>query len=428
LDGQEAALENGSIRSLMKGNVLVLTVSRLIWSMSMSIVFPFLSLYIIDLGGTKPIVGMVNALGSVAGMVLFPLGGYLADKAGRAKFVGIATFLFASSFLLFIFAPNWQWLAIGVVYQQVVLFYMPALNAIMADSIPVGARGRILSLTIAIPEAVRILIPSIGGWLIATYTLQPAMRVAYTFSLITGAFVGFLRYRYLEETIENGKIDKSVPQILKESYVDVFKSMGWVLSTLRGYAIIAILITLVASIVQPFWIIYASEVIGLTPYEWGLVLLGGGLVKTVLSFVIGGLVDRLGPRRCILISLAVTFPSAFLFTRSTGFYPTAAIYIIMVVGNAFLWIASSVLLADTIPRNIRGRVMAAMGQGLGVGISGGGYSRGFLLFIPATIGSFLGGYIYDFNPAMPWLIQSVFLLLGIALTLMLVKEPEKAEV
>ena len=95
---------------------------------------------------------------------------------------------------------------------------------------------------------------------------------------------------------------------------------------------------------------------------------------------------------------------------------------------AFLWIASSVLLADTIPRNIRGRVMAAMGQGLGVGISGGGYSRGFLLFIPATIGSFLGGYIYDFDPAMPWLIQSAFLLLGIALTVVLVEEPENAEV
>jgi hypothetical protein len=47
----------------MKGSVLVLTVSRVIWSVSMSIVFPFLSLYIIELGGTKPIVGMVNALG-----------------------------------------------------------------------------------------------------------------------------------------------------------------------------------------------------------------------------------------------------------------------------------------------------------------------------------------------------------------------------
>ena len=63
MKGRGGALENGSIRSLMKGNVFVLTVSRVIWSVSMSIVFPFISLYIIELGGTKPIVGVVNALG-----------------------------------------------------------------------------------------------------------------------------------------------------------------------------------------------------------------------------------------------------------------------------------------------------------------------------------------------------------------------------
>lgn len=45
---------------------------------------------------------------------------------------------------------------------------------------------------------------------------------------------------------------------------------------MKGYAILGITVTLVASIVQPFWIIYASEVIGLSPYQWGLVLLGGG--------------------------------------------------------------------------------------------------------------------------------------------------------
>jgi len=36
----------------MKGNVFVLTVSRVIWSVSMSIVF--LSLYIIELPGPSP--------------------------------------------------------------------------------------------------------------------------------------------------------------------------------------------------------------------------------------------------------------------------------------------------------------------------------------------------------------------------------------
>ncbi len=74
---------------------------------------------------------------------------------------------------------------------------------------------------------------------------------------------------------------------------------------------------------------------------------------------------------------------------------------------------------------IVGRVNA-LGQGLGVGI--GGYTRGFILFIPSTIGAFLGGYIYEFNPAMPWLLQAVFLLLEIALTVLFVKEPDKAEI
>lgn len=157
------AEQTGSIRSLMRGNILVLTVSRVIWSMSNSIVYPYLSLYILELGGSKPVIGLVNALGGLAGLFLYPVGGYIADKSGRARLVGLATFFYASSFLLIIFAPSWQWLAVGIAYPQIVLFYMPALNAIMADSIPVGARGRVLSLIMAIPEAVRILIPYIGG-------------------------------------------------------------------------------------------------------------------------------------------------------------------------------------------------------------------------------------------------------------------------
>jgi len=79
------------------------------------------------------------------------------------------------------------------------------------------------------------------------------------------------------------------------------------------------------------------------------------------------------------------------FTLSRSFDQTLVVYISLVVSNSFLWIASNVLLADTIPRATRGRVMATLGQGIGVGLSGGGYAHGFLLFIPATIGSFVGG-------------------------------------
>jgi predicted MFS family arabinose efflux permease len=88
----------------MRGNLLVLTVSRVIWSMSNSIVYPYLSLYILELGGSKPVIGLVNA---ICGLFVYPVGGYIADKSRRARLVGLAIFLYASNFLLFIFAPSW---------------------------------------------------------------------------------------------------------------------------------------------------------------------------------------------------------------------------------------------------------------------------------------------------------------------------------
>ena len=103
--GSEAKQEL-TFRELMQGNILVLTVSRIIWSLSMSVVFPYQSLFIQELGGSKPVIGLITALGNVTGMVFYPLGGYLADKSGRAKLVGYATMLYASSFIIYILSPS----------------------------------------------------------------------------------------------------------------------------------------------------------------------------------------------------------------------------------------------------------------------------------------------------------------------------------
>ena len=427
-DGAQEAQQNHTLRSLMKGNILVLTVSRVIWSISGAVVRPYMSLYILALGGSKPVIGFSNALADLVGLFLYPLGGYIADKAGRAKLVGIATFLYASSFLFFIFAPSWEWLAVGMAYQQLVLFYMPALNALMADSIPVGTRGKILSMMMVIPEAVRIFIPYVGGWLITVYTLQPAMRIGYTASFFLAFVVAIMRYRYLTETIEDSTdIGRNIPHIMKESYREMYKSIKWVLGNLKGYMYISILLAFIAAAVQPFYVLFATEVIGLSAYQWGTVLLAAGLSKTVLAITVGDLVDKWGARKCMFIALIFGIPSLLAFTGSTGFATTVVIYVLLIISNAFMWIASNVLMADTIPKNTRGRIMAALGQGVNIGVSGGGYARGFILFIPATIGAYFGGYIYDYNPALPWFLQIAILVISIALTYVYIKEPETAQ-
>lgn len=417
-----------SFREVMQGNVRVLTVSRVLWSVSDTIVMTYLSLYILELGGSKPAIGLINAAGGFAASLLYPLGGYIADKAGRARLVGLATVLYISSFLILALAPSWQWLAVGIVYQQGVLFYMPALNAIMADSIPIGARGRIYAFTVAVPNAARIVAPYLGGYLIAVYTLQPAMRLGYTLAFLIGMVVAFIRVRYLKETVKSEeKIGRNIPGILKESYSNVFSSLRWVFSNIRGFAVMAMLLAFIGNLVMPFWVVYAKEVIGLSAYDWGVVQLLGGITTTLASLVIGNLVDKLGTKKCMEISLGLAIPLMVLFTQASSFIQVIPIYLALVVSGAFLWITSSVFLADNIPRAMRGRVMAGLGQGVSTGVGGGGWASGFISFIPMSIGSFTSGYIYSINPAYPWLIQSVFLTVALLLSVLVIHDREKAE-
>jgi len=412
----------------MRGNVLVLTVSRILWSMGDALVLPYLSLYILALGGDKPTIGWVNAMGSLAACLLYPIGGYIADKAGRARFVGISTVLYVTSFLIFAFSPSWEWVALAVTYQNVVLFYMPALNAIMADSIPPGARGKLYALTIAIPNAVRIFTPYIGGLLIDRMTLLPAMRLGYMISFTVGLLVAFIRIRYLKETVQGEGMGRDVVKILVEGYRNVLGSLRWTFRNVRGYAAVSMLIAFMGSLILNFWVVFANEVIGLTEYEFGVIMLVGGVAKTIVSFVIGPIVDRLGARKCFVATFAIAIPGMYLFTLARDYWSAMVIYGALVVSSAFMWIASSAYLADSIPREMRGRVMAGLGSGMSVGVTGGGYSSGFLVFIPMTLGSLISGYIYSYDAALPWVLQAGLLTVALVFTLLWLKDPEKAQV
>jgi len=163
----------------VQGNVKVLMFCRVIWSASTSIVYPFFSLYILALGGTETEVGLINALGIIAGMVLYPVGGYIADRSGRVKLIGYSTFLYAFAHLFFVIANDWRMIALGQFMSQLLLFYMPAMNALEADSLPPGVRGRGFAMMMAVPGAVRVVAPVIGGYVLDRCVLDwAAGRVA----------------------------------------------------------------------------------------------------------------------------------------------------------------------------------------------------------------------------------------------------------
>lgn len=415
-------------KSLIPRNVLVLTMSRTIWSMSDTNLDNFISGYMLALGATVPAIGLMNALGSFGAMLMYPIGGYIADKSGRVKLVAYSTLLYVSSFVVYLFAPTWQWAAFAMVYQQMVLFYVPAMNAIMADSIPVGDRGKLFGFNFALPNLIRIISPYIGGLFIARFELIPAMRIGFTISLAIGLIVTAMRMFFLRETIEHvEEMDWNPVRLVKAAYKDMDGSLRWIYRNIRSYAGVTMLLSFLSSMILPFWFIYVVKEIGLDPYLWSVVLLWSGVAKAVLSLFIGGIVDRFGARNCFIMGLLISIPGMYMFTFAEGFRTALLLYTFIVVGAVFIWISSQVYLADSIPRAMRGRVMAGLGSGITLGVTGVGFPTGFLVFFPKILGNLVGGFIYSLRPSSPWTLQSVLLTAALVYLWFMLKNPEKAE-
>jgi MFS family permease len=387
----------------------------------------FLSPYMLALGATVPIIGIINALGSLGAMLLYPIGGYIADKSGRVKLVASSTFLYVFSFVIYLLAPSWEWAAIAMIYQSMVLFYIPAMHAIMADSIPVNERGRLYAFNFALPNIVRIFSPYIGGLFIARFELIPAMRIGFTISFMIGIVVAAMRITFLNETITNiERIEWSPLSLFSAAYGDMIESLKWVYNNIRSYTGVSILLSFLSSMILPFWAVYAIQVLDITPYQWGVILLWSGVARAVLSFFLGEIVDRLGSRRCFLIGFGIAIPSMYLFTLAEGFWMALPIYVTVVLSSVLIWISSKVYLANSIPREIRGRVMAGLGSGMMIGVTGVGFPSGILIFLPKIFGSLIGGFIYDVHPAFPWLVQTALLSVGLIYTYFMVHDPQKA--
>ncbi len=163
----------------MRGNVLVMTASECVWRSTIDIIWPFLSLYVLDLGGSYETIGLIMAVGSLASLVFYPLGGYIADYQGRIKLIAYMTFAYGAAFLIPALTGTWQWLAVGMFVQNIVTFYFPARQALIADSIPPEQRGIGFAATAAIPSAFGIAAPVVGGWLIETLGIRRAIRGLY---------------------------------------------------------------------------------------------------------------------------------------------------------------------------------------------------------------------------------------------------------
>lgn len=398
----------------LRGNLLVLMASYMVFGFTSGLFSPFRSPYIRELGASPLVLGLMTSAGYVILALVRIPGAFIADRYGRRKVIVVFTFGAALSYAFYVFAWDWRVILVAVVVSSLSHIYQPALEAIEADSLPPGRRGLGYSLIWVMPGVPAFLGPVASGYLVERYGLVPGMRVVYAVVLVCVLAVAGIRWRYLEETAgeeeELGR--RELVASFRESVWSIREAWRGMDREIRYVTLVYLLMSLEFPLFQTFYSLYAYDVVGVTGLEWGLISTIGSVALILVGYPAGKIVDRIGRRRSMLLAYLLSTPTLLGFMAARGFTQMAVVNVVFQVSTAFFFPALNALRADMVPREKRGRIMGLMGT-----------MRSIAMVPAATV----FGYLYELNRAYPYMIGVAIEVVTVTIILGLVSDPETSE-
>lgn len=403
-------------------NILIISITTSMISITDMGWRPFWGLYLTnELKASIAAVGLLSTIASSERLLFQLPGGLLADRFGRRKIIIYGTALRFIPPLIYLWATHWTQVIPALLVSGATSIYMPAFNAIIADSIPEEERGAGYGAYRTITSSPQIFGPIIGGVLMDNFGYKEGVRIFLIVSLFTNLIVTYARWKVLTETldVDNNSIAKA-NALEKTNFTQKIRNTFDLPRTIWVMVTVAILGSFGMRMVWDFMSIYAVEIIGLSNTQLGIVQTTGGIIAAILAMPGGMMSDRFGRKPMILVSRIVSPIMTAGVTIATDFTQYFAIQFVNSIGNALggggmyaggpAWNA---LIADLVPREKRGTVMGTIGT-----VSG----------LVATPSSIVGGYLWQaISPQFPFYISLVLGILGAFVFAFGVKEPKRPE-
>ena len=390
---------------------LVLNLSDMIFMLGGNLWWTFQPLYILALGASKEELGMLLMFGSA--MMLFPQipGGILSDRYGRKKVILAGAVLRLIPPIIFLLANNWTLFFPGLFINSLSMVDAPAWNALLVESIPNDSRGTAYSIYRMMVSISGIFTAPVGGILMDSMGVIPGTRLCLISNEALLLLYTLIIWRFIKEAKDNnaGKNED-------HTNANVVRALRHVPRKITVVIIVQGLCSFAAGLSTSYMVIYASEVIGLSKTEWGVLGTTVSLLATALSAPAGTLSDRIGRRSCILASQVLSATSIFLFINSTSFGWVLLARALEGVGSGFGGLVAGfmggptwqALVADLTTKQDLGGVMGLIGT---------------LTLTFSTPAPFIGGYLYDtFSPALPLQLSAMTTVAAILAMLLFSKE------
>ena len=416
--GELHSLEKKSSRlrgsfSFVKGNLLVLIASWMCFNFVFGVVFPYETLYMNELGATPFIIGLLAALGQVLLFTSRILGGYVADKYGRRDVIVSMTFGVAISYVFYAIAPDWRLIVLGIIMNNLCLLYQPALEAITADSIPPEKRGLGFALANVLPQIPSMFAPLVAKKLIEEFGFLEGMRIAYWLVVLGSLVAADIRLIFLKETLETGEKIRARELVreFKRSVREMFNVIKMMPKQLKIYTVIMLISVVEEPAFHLFMSLYVVNMIGVSKPDWALLSMSWSITMLVIGIPLGKIVDIIGRKRSLILAYLFWIPSTWYFIFfCKSFLELLVIMVIFSLGGALFGPAHQALVADLTPKEMRGRIMGAIGN---------------LNIIAAAGASALAGFLYNMSPRYPFITTIGISITTLILTALFIKEPRR---
>lgn len=275
-----------------------------------------------ELGGSFGVTAATAAVSVTAYLLPFAalmlVSGTLGGRWGRRRTVVVAYVVYVVAALGSVVAPTFElFLATRALQGVANAFTTPLLLAALAAAAPPGRLGRSLGWFGSLQAAGQTSAPLLGGLAAEVDWRQAFVGVAVVAGLL--AIAGIPAGGSAERVPLRAAFGSALrPDVLR---IGVVAAVGWGL--LAGLAFLVAL--------------RLEEVFDVAAGQRGLVLTGLGVVGMLSARLVGGAVDRIGPRRTVLLGAGL----GVLVVVGTGIAPTvAAIAAIWALGG----LASQLLL------------------------------------------------------------------------------------
>lgn len=371
-------------------NLYIIWSAQLIAMIGMSMVIPFLPLYIKFLGVTeitevKRWSGLVFSGVFITAVIATPIWGWLGDRVGKKKMVIRAIFGLAVSQLLIGFSQDVVQLFIFRMVQGALSGFIAAALTLVSSNTPKEKSGYAIGFLASSTAAGNLLGPFIGG------LLADAFGYRNVFFITSGlcAISGILVYAFVKEMNPT----RNKESYIWDNYKFVFKN------TRIKYAMLILIISAAAiSMIQPLFALFIERKVGDTAYIatiTGSIFAVVGLFQVIASPFWGKLNDRREIRKNLAWAMIGAGVGYALHIVTTGVWELIPIRALLglCIGGVMPSLFS--FINKCIPDNRKGGVM--------------GIASSFTMF-GNLIGPISSGYIASYTS-----IDFVFILSGIIL-------------